>query len=168
MYDGKTQYLVANPLKRYLLNSTMLKSFKYGNDGSLTIDVQKDSPGVAKDANLAARAGRPVLRNLADLHAGTRSSERHMEEAANAAGCWELAIFGLLPIPANRMQLHDWLVVTAEDTTAAGSSPPPQYGQNLLPGSTLRWQCGHVGCKRLRHRGQKLKPGSTSALHCGQ
>jgi hypothetical protein len=51
MYDGKTQYLVANPLKRYLLNSTMLKSFKYGNDGSLTIDVQKDSPGVAKDAN---------------------------------------------------------------------------------------------------------------------
>jgi hypothetical protein len=27
---GKTQFLVASALKRYLLNSTMLKSFKYG------------------------------------------------------------------------------------------------------------------------------------------
>ena len=51
MYDGKTQFLVANPLKRYLLNSTMLKSFKYGSDGSLTIYVQKGSPGAAKEAN---------------------------------------------------------------------------------------------------------------------
>ena len=51
MYDGKTQFLVANTLKRYLLNSTMLKSFKYGSDGSLTIYVQKGSPGAAKQAN---------------------------------------------------------------------------------------------------------------------
>ena len=51
MYDGKTQLLVANPLKRYLLNSTMLKSFKYGPDGSLTLYVQKDSPGAEKQSN---------------------------------------------------------------------------------------------------------------------
>ena len=51
MYDGKTQFLVANPLKRYLVNSTMVKSFKYGSDGSLTIYVQKDSPGAAKESN---------------------------------------------------------------------------------------------------------------------
>jgi hypothetical protein len=51
MYDGKTQLLVANPLKRYLLNSTMLKSFQYGSDGSLTLYVQKDSPGAGKEAN---------------------------------------------------------------------------------------------------------------------
>ena len=51
MYDGKTQFLVANTLKRYLLNSTMLKSFKYGSDGSMTIYVQKGSPGAAKEAN---------------------------------------------------------------------------------------------------------------------
>jgi hypothetical protein len=37
----------------------MLKSFKYGNDGSLTIDVQKDSPGVAKDANWLPAPGCP-------------------------------------------------------------------------------------------------------------
>src|ERR1017187_4149756 len=51
MYDGKTQFLVANPLKRYLLNSTMLKSFKYGADGSLTFYFQKDSPGAAEQSN---------------------------------------------------------------------------------------------------------------------
>jgi hypothetical protein len=51
MYDGKSQFLVANPLKRYLLNSTMLMSFKYGDDGSLTFYVQKSSPGSAKGAN---------------------------------------------------------------------------------------------------------------------
>lgn len=51
MYDGKSQFLVANPLKRYLLNSTMLKSFKYAPDGSLTFYLQKNSPGTAKESN---------------------------------------------------------------------------------------------------------------------
>jgi len=51
MYDGKSQLLVANPLKRYLLNSTMLDSFKYADDGSLTIDVSKDSPGADRESN---------------------------------------------------------------------------------------------------------------------
>jgi hypothetical protein len=36
---------------RYVLNSSTLKSFKYGSDGSLTIYVQKDSPAAAKKAN---------------------------------------------------------------------------------------------------------------------
>jgi hypothetical protein len=51
MYDGKTKHLVANSLDRYLLNSTMLKSFKFADDGSLTVSVQKDSPGADKEAN---------------------------------------------------------------------------------------------------------------------
>ncbi len=51
MYDGKTQFLVANALKRYLLNSTTLKSYKYGPDGGLTFYIQKDSPGKAKESN---------------------------------------------------------------------------------------------------------------------
>jgi hypothetical protein len=51
MYDGKSQLLVANPLKRYLLNSTMLKTFKYGADRSLTFYLQKNSPGAARTAN---------------------------------------------------------------------------------------------------------------------
>ncbi len=51
MYDGKTQFLVANPLKRYLLNSTTLKSYKYGPDGSLTLYISHDNPGPAKQSN---------------------------------------------------------------------------------------------------------------------
>ena len=51
MYDGKTQLLVANPLKRYLLNSTTLKSYKYGADGSLTLYISHDNPGPAKQSN---------------------------------------------------------------------------------------------------------------------
>jgi hypothetical protein len=51
MYDGKTQLLVANLLKRFLLNSTTLKPYKYGADGSLTLYVQKNSPGAAKESN---------------------------------------------------------------------------------------------------------------------
>ena len=51
MYDGKTQLLVANPAKRYLLNSTTLKSYKYGADGSLTFTISNANPGAAKQAN---------------------------------------------------------------------------------------------------------------------
>ena len=51
MYDGKTQLLVENPLKRYLLNSTTLKSYKYGADGSLTFYISHDNPGPAKQSN---------------------------------------------------------------------------------------------------------------------
>jgi hypothetical protein len=51
MYDGKTQLLVANPLKRYLLNSTTLQSYKYGPDGSLTLYISHADPGPAKQAN---------------------------------------------------------------------------------------------------------------------
>jgi hypothetical protein len=51
MYDGKSQLLVANPLKRYLVNSPMLKSFKLAADGSLTIYLQKESPGEDMESN---------------------------------------------------------------------------------------------------------------------
>lgn len=51
MYDGRSQRLVANPLNRYLLNSTLLDAFQYADDGSLTIYVSKDSPGAHKEPN---------------------------------------------------------------------------------------------------------------------
>lgn len=51
MYDGKSQLLVANPLQRYLVNSTMLDQFKYGDDGSLTLYVQRESPGAESESN---------------------------------------------------------------------------------------------------------------------
>ena len=51
MYDGKTQLLIENPINRYLVNSPMLPAMKKNPDGSLTIHIQKDSPGKAKEAN---------------------------------------------------------------------------------------------------------------------
>lgn len=51
MYDGKTQLMIHNPLDRYLLNSSMLRDFVYGEDGSLTFYIQKDSPGKELEAN---------------------------------------------------------------------------------------------------------------------
>lgn len=51
MYDGKTQLLIDNPLNRYLLNSAMMEQFVFDTDGSLTIYVQKDSPGKELEAN---------------------------------------------------------------------------------------------------------------------
>ena len=51
MYDGKTQLLIENPINRYLINSPMLPNMKKNEDGSLTIYVQKDSPGADKEAN---------------------------------------------------------------------------------------------------------------------
>ena len=51
MYDGKSQFLIENPINRYLINSPMLPGMKTNEDGSLTIYIQKDSPGADKEAN---------------------------------------------------------------------------------------------------------------------
>ncbi|WP_441268636.1 DUF1254 domain-containing protein [Bradyrhizobium sp. 215_C5_N1_1] len=51
MYDGKSQLLIENPINRYLINSPMLPDMKKNGDGSLTLYIQKDSPGVDKESN---------------------------------------------------------------------------------------------------------------------
>jgi hypothetical protein len=51
MYDGKSQFLIKNPINRYLINSPMLPGMKENADGSLTLYIQKDSPGKAKESN---------------------------------------------------------------------------------------------------------------------
>ena len=51
MYDGKSQFLIKNPLNRYLINSPMLPGMKTNPDGSLTIYIRKDSPGIDKESN---------------------------------------------------------------------------------------------------------------------
>jgi hypothetical protein len=51
LYDGKSQFLIKNPINRYLINSPMLSAMKKNADGSLTLYIQKDSPGKGKEAN---------------------------------------------------------------------------------------------------------------------
>lgn len=75
LYDGKTQLLAENPINRYLINSPMLPALKRNADGSITLHIQKESPGPDLESNwlpapdgpfnLALRAygPRPELRN---------------------------------------------------------------------------------------------------------
>jgi hypothetical protein len=60
MYDGKTQLLVENPIDRYLINSPMLPDLKKNDDGSLTIYIQKDSPGDDKQSNWLPAPDGPI------------------------------------------------------------------------------------------------------------
>jgi hypothetical protein len=60
MYDGKTQLLIKNPINRYLLNSPMLSQMKKNPDGSLTLYVQKSSPGKAKESNWLPAPDGPI------------------------------------------------------------------------------------------------------------
>lgn len=60
MYDGKTQLLIENPINRYLVNSPMLPNLKKNADGSLTLYIQKDSPGSDKEANWLPAPDGPI------------------------------------------------------------------------------------------------------------
>jgi hypothetical protein len=51
MYDGKTQFLIENPINRYLINSPMLPDMKKNADGSLMLYIQNKSPGADKESN---------------------------------------------------------------------------------------------------------------------
>jgi len=51
MYNLPESLLVENKLNRYLINSPMLPTLKKDPDGGITLYVQKDSPGAAKESN---------------------------------------------------------------------------------------------------------------------
>ena len=60
IYDGKTQLLIENPINRYLINSPMLRNMKKNADGSLTLYIQKNSPGKAKEPNWLPAPDGPI------------------------------------------------------------------------------------------------------------
>jgi len=60
MYDGKTQFLIKNSINRYLINSPMLPSMKKNADGSLTLYIQKESPGADKEPNWLPAPDGPI------------------------------------------------------------------------------------------------------------
>jgi len=60
MYDGHTQLLIENPINRYLINSPMLPKLRKNADGSLTLYIQKDSPGKDKESNWLPAPDGPI------------------------------------------------------------------------------------------------------------
>jgi len=60
MYDGKTQFLIDNPIDRYLINSPMLPGMKKNPDGSLTLYIQKDAPSADNKANWLPAPDGPI------------------------------------------------------------------------------------------------------------
>ena len=61
IYDGKTQFLIKNPIDRYLINSPMLDRLKRNEDGSLTIYVQSKSPGAELESNWLPAPDGPIF-----------------------------------------------------------------------------------------------------------
>jgi hypothetical protein len=57
---GKRQLLIKNPINRYLINSPMLPGMKKDADGSLTLYIQKESPGNPTASNWLPAPDGPI------------------------------------------------------------------------------------------------------------
>ncbi|ASP56653.1 DUF1254 domain-containing protein (plasmid) [Sinorhizobium medicae] len=51
MYDRQNQFLVDNPIDRYLINSPMLAGLKKSNKGEIVLYLQRESPGAELESN---------------------------------------------------------------------------------------------------------------------
>lgn len=60
MYDGNTELLIKNPIDRYLVNSPMLPGMRKNADGSLTVLIQRESPGKEWEANWLPAPNGPI------------------------------------------------------------------------------------------------------------
>jgi hypothetical protein len=61
MYELPSSLLVANPLNRYLINSSMLPHLKRDADGGLTLYIQHYSPGKNRESNWLPAPSGPFL-----------------------------------------------------------------------------------------------------------
>ncbi|MGH6715397.1 MAG: DUF1254 domain-containing protein [Bradyrhizobium sp.] len=61
MYGAGSRSLIANPIQRYFVNSSMLPTMKTDSDGGLTIYIQHKSPGAGKSANWLPAPNRRML-----------------------------------------------------------------------------------------------------------
>src|SRR5215469_7341216 len=61
MYDLPSRLLVANPINRYVINSSMLPDLKRDADGGVTLYIQHDPPGKDKESNWLPAPSGPFL-----------------------------------------------------------------------------------------------------------
>jgi hypothetical protein len=61
MYRLPGSLMVENPIERYLINSPMLPDLKRGDDGSITIYIQHESPGPELESNWLPAPKGPFL-----------------------------------------------------------------------------------------------------------
>lgn len=67
MYDAHQFYLVANAIDRYSIGDRT-RGLQYGADGSLTIYLQKDSPGADKESNWLPTPQRGAFRPMIRMY----------------------------------------------------------------------------------------------------
>jgi hypothetical protein len=87
MYDGKTSFMVRNPLHRHLFNSAMLSSMQRDPDGGFTIHVQKDSPGEERETNWLPAPDGPMFAVL----------RLYLPRPAVFSGAWTRPAFRMKP-----------------------------------------------------------------------
>ena len=85
MYDAN-YFFVANPINRYSISAR--QNLKANADGSIDLYIQKHSPGADKESQLAARAGRQVRPDAADVLAERKIALDHQRDVV-AAGSQE-------------------------------------------------------------------------------
>jgi hypothetical protein len=90
MYDAGTKLLVENPLKRYLINSSMLPQLKKDADGAVTLTLSSTSPGKAKESNWLPAPNGPFYAVL----------RIYNPEPAAYDGSWKTPPIVLTPPPA--------------------------------------------------------------------
>ena len=88
MYD-KDSYLVDNPINRYALGDR--SNMKLGDDGSLTIYIQSESPGKDKEANWLPSPKAGLQAGPAAVRPEKAGRRRHLETAGNRT-CEVIAI----------------------------------------------------------------------------
>jgi hypothetical protein len=123
MYDGKTQLLIKNPINRYLINSPMLPGMKKNADGSLTLYIQKDSPGKDKEANWLPAPDGPIYLVMRLYWPKDRAAVDPAGRRGRAAGHLAAAIApdALEPKRPLRSATCRWNIVAARGASRAAA-----------------------------------------------
>lgn len=87
MYSVPQQLLVANPINRYLINSTMLGDLKVNEVGEIVLYVQHENPGAERESNWLPAPKGPFYALL----------RLYMPKPEASSGAWKAPILEVMP-----------------------------------------------------------------------